>query len=145
IGLLGTVEHGSTARYRQRDGLLPPRPPTPAHSPAPFAFTGAGNRAALYVLATRRQRPPAVPQVQDRAGSDTPSQFPQELVNPRARGASPGRIQQSTQPADVALALCTALCARSRLSPLARLSPRYLRHLIKDFLAAGWSGADILY
>src|SRR5262249_9293495 len=43
------------------------------------------------------------------------------------------------------LQVCEALCANSRLSPLARLSPRYLRHLIKDFLDAGWTGADILH
>src|SRR5262249_16896864 len=144
---LGVVEHGSTSRYRQRDGLLrllrPGGPRVPDRSRAPFVFTGAGNRAALYVLATRRQRPPTALQVQDPAGSDTPSQSPQGLVNPRARDISPPGILRSASPAGSPLQVCEALCANSRLSPLARLSPRYLRHLIKDFLDAGWTGADI--
>jgi hypothetical protein len=145
VGLLGVVEHGSTASFRPRKARH--HTTSPRHAAvrgAPYAFTGDGNRAALYVLCVRKR--PSQGRAEDVARTETPSwSCKGPCKGPRTREARHGGHTTATAPPGTMLAVCQALTRHSRLSPLARLSARHLRYLIRDFITAGWTGRDILH
>lgn len=143
-GLLGVVESGTTPQF------------------SPMALgAGAANRAALYVLAVPspdtdyRGLPPAS---SPEAESGTPTWSIPEGVDPDARANSaetgplrgPGGAEQGTWPRTAAATSRRdrlALARRLQLEApdLARLTDRALRHLLRPWLLAGWTVADLLW
>lgn len=132
VGLLGVVESGTTPRYSPKS-LAP----------------GAENRAALYVL--------AVPISSSTGESGTPSGSIPEGVDPIARANSetgplrgPDSNRTSNWPRSrVARSRAGRLELVHRLQleapDLRRLSDRALRHLLRPWLLAGWSVAELLW
>lgn len=118
-GLIGVVETGST--WRTRGG----RPDD-----------DQDNRAGEYVLCT-----PAVDE------SDPPSLLlVQESGKPLAHaGENPVPWSMCRAPTTKGDQLAAAERLRSRAPVLARISARYLRHLLRPCFAAGWTPADVLH
>lgn len=138
-GLLGVVESGSTPELR---------PMALAHL--------EGNRAALYVLAT-----PAAAPVDE---SGTPSGLTEGESPSHARGdvdeqsplRGPERRVATSQDAKTSWRwteptthgrsrLSCAQRLQERVPALRRLSDRHLRHLLRPWLEAGWTAADVVW
>ncbi|WP_433426436.1 hypothetical protein ACQP1V_42905 (plasmid) [Microtetraspora malaysiensis] len=144
-GFLGTVEEGTTVRFRKgtRCGL---------------DDDGLGNRAAVWVLCV-----PAPELDEEHARTDTltdktttepPSCTSRRGVHEgptRARERSSSRrrnrISTTDGPAATPGTRKHALQIAQKLHDtdpvVARLSPWYIRHLTRDFVAAGWSADDV--
>ncbi len=146
-GLLGVAETGSTPAFR------------------PMALAGLdGNRAALYVLAVPPKEPdrPEEPRKTSTSISGTPTKtFSEGLTDPDT-GAhevqpqpnplrGPDRPQadnywpwtEAATRRSERLALARRL--QAELPVLRRLSDRRLRHLLRPWLVARWTAADVLY
>ena len=135
--LLGVVESGSTPQLR---------PMALAHL--------EGNRAALYVLATpvtsscpvdETGTPPGLTEGESPTHTrDDPEQSP--LRGPDSRTAAPGAVWGWTTPTrDGRSRLACAQRLRERVPALRDLSDRHLRHLLRPWLLAGWTAADVLH
>ncbi|WP_433357706.1 hypothetical protein ACQP25_44825 (plasmid) [Microtetraspora malaysiensis] len=129
-GLLGTVEHGTTPRFRG------------------IADDGLGNRAAEYVLCT--------PVPEHVEGTGTPSEFSPLGENSRPSRARAGAhagariVDGSLWPMAVTpatkrsrLLAAEEMCQRSL--DLRKLSAAYVRHLVAPLWDAGWTPNDVLY
>lgn len=146
-GLLGVVESGTTPRFR------------------PMALSEAdGNRAAVYVLAVPSTSAEAVevaPAELSTAESGTPTWSVLEEKDPdaRARAAAqePGPLRGPDR-ADGGEAWPRTRAAGSRherlelarrlqreAPDLRRLSDRAVRHLLRPWLLAGWTAAELLH
>jgi len=139
-GLLGVIESGSTPALR------------------PMALAGLqGNRAALYVLTVPHQAPVAGRPSETPAGSGTP---PEDLSfgedpDAGARPSGPLRGPELPQTANHWPLTRPAASRRERLElvqrlqneiPLLRRLPeRQLRSLLRPWLQAGWTAADVRY
>lgn len=131
-GLLGVVESGTTPRYSPKS-LAP----------------GAENRAALYVL--------AVPVSSSTEETGTPSGSIPEGVDPDARASfdtdplrGPDTPDASHWPrTHAARSRSDRLEIVRRLQleapDLRRLTDRALRHLLRPWLLAGWTVADLMW
>jgi len=139
-GLLGVAEAGSTPALR------------------PMALAGLeGNRAALYVLTVPHQAPVAgrPPESQSQSRSGTPPKDLSFGEDPDAgtRGTGPLRTPGLPLAADRWPMTRPATSRRKRLKLvqrlqseiplLRRLSDRQLRSLLRPWLRAGWSAADV--
>ncbi|MGR6921261.1 hypothetical protein ACU635_44055 [[Actinomadura] parvosata] len=154
-GWLGTVEQGSTCRYRKgtQAGLLD---------------DGLGNRAAVWVLAVpRRSRADRLHALKDHALSTADQQErisdPPSVSLPerhrsdptRTRKASRHRFRDHSRISPTWSLHATArtkrdkiaLCERLRreLPLLRRVTAWYLRWLLAPFLDEGWTAADVLH
>ena len=150
-GLLGLVSPGTTADVR----------------PA-VLYAGTGNLAAVYVLTVPRRRSssrsPAAGQSQfadlsrsrsdldkaPRAREGAPKVKPEKARAPRGLPLLPRRgsadLHQCPKTRSDGLRAAGLLQDQSgRVSPLAQLSDRCLRHLARPFFAAGWTPADVLH
>lgn len=134
-GLLGVVETGSTPLIRTGVlyGLVP---------------VGAGNRAAEYVLCV--PRPPVTDETLRSAvdGSRTPSSFRQEAIRtpPHARVNTPSTDRHSTPtttPGPRGEMLAAAGALQCHCPPLARITTRHLRSILRRWWLAGWTSADV--
>lgn len=136
-GLLGVVETGSTPQLR------------------PLALSGLveGNRAALYVLAS-----PAAALPVDESGTPsdlTEGESPQRtrgdqptspLREPESRTAAPRSPWRWTEPTKHGRGrLGCAQRLQERVPALRPLSDRHLRHLLRPWLLAGWTAADVVW
>ena len=134
-GLLGVVETGSTPLIRPAVlyGLVP---------------AGAGNRAGEYVLCVPR---PAITDVALRAAVDrnrTPPGFRQEARHtpPHARENTPGadgHQTPATPPGTPGETLAAMVDLQRRCPPLARITARHLRSILRRWWRAGWTSADV--
>ena len=134
-GLLGTVAHGSTPRYR------------------PGPDDGKGNIAAEYVLAEPEDEQVSAPVDKTRTPSQGFSRSHQGFPNARvsARGGSSGlpdpRCLWSRTAVPRTKREMLRAAARARLdSPtLRRVSDRAVRHVLRPIFRAGGTLADALY
>lgn len=138
-GLLGVAESGSTPALR------------------PMALAGLeGNRAALYVLTVPHQEAPVAgrpPESQSRSGTPPKDLSFGEDPDAGARGTGPLRRPGLPLAADRWPMTWTAASRREQLKLvqrlqseiplLRRLSDRQLRSLLRPWLRAGWSAADV--
>lgn len=131
-GLLGVAESGSTPALR------------------PMALSGLeGNRAALYVLTVPHQAPVAGRPPGSPSGSGTPPKDLSFGEDPDAGARGTGLPLAAarwpmTRPATSRrerLKLVQRL--QSEIPLLRRLSDRQLRSLLRPWLRAGWSAADV--
>ncbi|MFI7706518.1 hypothetical protein [Nonomuraea sp. NPDC049480] len=147
-GWLGVVEQGSTVRYRKGTS-------------AGLEDDGLGNRAALWVLCIPRDITP-VPT--DNTSSDQEERIsePPSLSLPRRDKEDPTRtreaprgprrnprisppwgLHQSPRTKRDRLAACERL--RQESNVLRHMTPWYLRWLLRPYLVAGWTPADVLH
>ncbi|MEU7911413.1 hypothetical protein [Microbispora bryophytorum] len=148
-GFLGVVEEGTTVRFRKgtRCGL---------------DDDGLGNRAAVWVLCV-----PAPAELDehnaltDKTTTEPPSRSSSKEVQEsptHARGtrSTPHRRDRSTTTTEPAATPGTRKHARRQALQIAEetrhesitlrgLTAWYVRHLIRDFVAAGWTARDVLY
>ncbi|TDD15478.1 hypothetical protein [Nonomuraea diastatica] len=147
-GWLGVVEQGSTVRFRKGTS-------------AGLDDDGLGNRAALWVICVPRDITP-VPVPEDasdqaKSVSEPPSvSLPERDKRDPTRtreaphGARPGprisptwAMHESPRTKRDRLAACERL--RQESGVLRRMTAWYLRWLLKAFLLAGWTVADVLH
>ncbi|WP_431928778.1 hypothetical protein [Nonomuraea jabiensis] len=147
-GWLGVVEQGSTVRFRKGTA-------------AGLDDDGMGNRAALWVICIPRDITP-IPT------SDTSSEQvkglsePPSFSLPEREGTDPTRTREASRQARRSLRISPtwalhesprtkrdrlAACDRLRQESnvLRHMTPWYLRWLLRSFLAAGWTPADVLH
>ncbi|WP_204078307.1 hypothetical protein [Planotetraspora phitsanulokensis] len=149
-GFLGTVEEGTTVRYRKgtRMGL---------------DDDGLGNRAAVWVLCVPSPQVDDVAPVTDKTSSrtDRTTTEPPSVTLPERVTEGPTHAREtrssrrktrisptSARPASPGTkrhALQTAEQIRDTSTTLRRLSPWYIRHLTRVFLVAGWTADDVLH
>ncbi|MEV4364610.1 hypothetical protein [Nonomuraea sp. NPDC049625] len=147
-GWLGTVEEGTTVRFRKgtRAGL---------------DDDGYGNRAAVWVLCVPRQTTPpphdhhpadqpedttAPPTVSPHRGETTDPSHARETPTPtrtHSRISPTWGLHHTPRTKRDRLAACERL--RHEATPFRRMTGWYLRHLLKPFLDAGWTVADVLH
>ncbi|MFE3454953.1 hypothetical protein ACFXJ8_39125, partial [Nonomuraea sp. NPDC059194] len=168
-GLLGTVVSGSTVRYRKgtacgsiNDGLgniaaeyvlAIPTTLDPAPNDAPSAAQPAPATPAEPVEVVGQPAALALVDI-----TRTPSEFPSGggELSPRRRA------REATGPVDHGLAAATRAAkqhskiikdralvvaedVRARSLDLRRLSAKHVRHLITEFVLAGWTAADVVH
>lgn len=144
-GFLGVVEEGTTNRYRRgnRCGLTD---------------DGLGNRAAVWVIcvpapelgesdARTDKTTTEPPSCTSRRGvQEGPTHAREERSFPRHRS---NRISATSEaaatPGTRKRALQTAQKIHDTTTMLRRLSPWYIRHLTRVFVAAGWTAHDVLH
>ncbi|MFI6497091.1 hypothetical protein [Nonomuraea typhae] len=143
-GFLGVVENGTTVRFRKgtRCGL---------------DDDGLGNRAAVWVLSV-----PAVelvghdlrtdktttepPSCTSRRGvQESPTHTREERSSTRRRNRISTTKEVAATPGTRKHALQAAQKIHDESTTLRRLSPWYIRHLTRIFVAAGWTAADVLH
>lgn len=141
-GLLGVVEQGTTPQF------------------SPMALAGAGNRAAVYVLTVPSRAttgyhalPPARSPVNE---SDAPTWSIPEGVDPDARassaetgplrgpdGAEGGKWPRTRAARSRSERLQLARRLQLEVPALRRLTDRAVRHLLRPWLLAGWTVAEL--
>ncbi|MBB5132773.1 hypothetical protein HNP84_002494 [Thermocatellispora tengchongensis] len=147
-GFLGVVEEGTTNRYRRgnRCGL---------------GDDGLGNRAAVWVLcvpapeldehdARTDKTTTEPPSCTSRRGvQEGPTRAREERSSSRRRNristtgelaATPGTRRHERKQA-----LQVAEKIHDESTTLRRLSPWYIRHLIRDYVTAGWTADDVMH
>ncbi|MEV6157924.1 helix-turn-helix domain-containing protein [Nonomuraea sp. NPDC052129] len=147
-GWLGVVEQGSTVRFRKGTS-------------AGLDDDGLGNRAALWVICIPRDiarvSTPGTPSDEERCVSEPPSlSLPRrDKEDPTRTREAPRRargnprisptwgLHQSPRTKRDRLAACERL--RQESSVLRRMTAWYLRWLLRAFLLAGWTPADVLH
>ncbi|MEV4472900.1 hypothetical protein [Nonomuraea sp. NPDC049504] len=141
---LGVVEEGTTNRFRRGNQF--------GH-----LDDGMGNRAAVWVLCI------AAPELDERdLCTDKTTTEPPSLTLPRRVNEGPthareersssrrrNRISTTNEaaatPGTRKHALQVAQKIHDTSTTLRRLSPWYIRHLTRSFVAAGWTAADVLH
>ncbi|MFD8529505.1 hypothetical protein ACFV0L_18995 [Streptosporangium canum] len=143
-GFLGVVEEGTTVRFRKgtRRGL---------------DDDGLGNRAAVWVLcaptpeldehdARTDKTTTEPPSCTSRRGvQEGPTHAREERSSSRRRNRISTTDEAAATPGTRKHALQVAQKIHDESTTLRRLSPWYIRHLIRVFVAAGWSAADVLH
>lgn len=147
-GWLGTVEEGTTVRYRKGTN-------------AGLNDDGRGNRAAVWVLCAPKrsssksahdQSSDHAKDVNDPPSGSLPRRDPESPSRTREARPSPrGRLRISPtwglhatpRTKRDRLQLCDRL--RHESAPLRRMTAWYLRWLLQPFLDAGWVAADVLH
>ncbi|MEU1880914.1 hypothetical protein ABZ470_26705 [Streptosporangium sp. NPDC020072] len=143
-GFLGVVEEGTTVRFRRgtRCGL---------------DDDGMGNRAAVWVLCIPLELDEHAPDT-DKTTSEPPSLTLPKRVNEGPTHTREGRSSSRRQgkristtgeptatPGTRKHALQVAQKLYDASSTLQRLTPWYIRYLIKTFVAAEWTASDVLH
>ncbi|TMR99593.1 helix-turn-helix domain-containing protein [Nonomuraea basaltis] len=147
-GWLGVVEQGSTVRFRKGTS-------------AGLDDDGLGNRAALWVVCIPRDIAP-VPTHDTSSDQGKCTSEPSSLSLPRRDKEDPTRtreapgrargnprispnwgLHQSPRTKRDRLAACERL--RQESGVLRRMTAWYLRWLLRAFLLAGWTPADVLH
>ncbi|MFB4284811.1 hypothetical protein ACBJ59_56755 [Nonomuraea sp. MTCD27] len=143
-GFLGVVEEGTTNRYRRGNqcGLTD---------------DGLGNRAAVWVLCVpapelddRDMRtdktttePPSL--TLSKRVKEGPTHAREERSPTRRRNRISTTNETAATPGTRKHALQIAHKIYDTSTTLRRLSPWYIRHLTRVFVAAGWTAADVLH
>ncbi|MFD0478108.1 hypothetical protein ACFQ0B_65475 [Nonomuraea thailandensis] len=143
-GFLGVVEEGTTNRYRRGNQ---------------FGLTedGLGNRAAVWVLCTpapeldegdartdkTTTEPPSL--TLPKRVKEGPTHAREERSSPRRRNRISTTTETAATPGTRKHALQVAQKIHDASTTLRRLSPWYIRHLTRVFVAAGWTAADVLH
>ncbi|MEU6778653.1 helix-turn-helix domain-containing protein [Nonomuraea angiospora] len=147
-GWLGVVEEGSTVRFRKGTA-------------AGLDDDGMGNRAALWVICVPRDFTP-VPTSDTSSDQVKDLSEPPSFSLPEREGTDPTRtreahcqarrsprispawaLHESPRTKRDRLAACDRL--RQESNVLRHMTPWYLRWLLRSFLAAGWTPADVLH
>ncbi|NRQ31239.1 hypothetical protein HII36_05230 [Nonomuraea sp. NN258] len=147
-GFLGVVEEGTTNRYRRgnRCGLTD---------------DGMGNRAAVWVLCVPAPELDEHDAHTDKTTTEPPSctsrrgvqEGPTHAREERSTSRRWNRISTTnevtatpgTRKHERRQALQVAEKIHDTSTTLRRLSPWYIRHLTRVFIAAGWTSADVLH
>lgn len=143
-GLLGVVEEGTTVRFRRgtRCGL---------------DDDGLGNRAAVWVLCVPAVEQDAPDMCTDKTTTEPPSctsrrgvqegptHAREERSSPRRQNRISTTNEAAATPGTRKHALQIAQNIHDESATLRRLSPWYIRHLTRVFVAAGWTAADVLH
>ncbi|MBT2234978.1 hypothetical protein [Nonomuraea sp. NEAU-A123] len=143
-GFLGVVEEGTTNRFRRGNqcGLTD---------------DGLGNRAAVWVLCTPIPELDETDMRTDKTTTEPPSlTLPKRVkegpTHAREERSSPRRSNRISTTNEAAAtpgtrkhALQVAQKIHDESTTLGRLSPWYIRHLTRVFVAAGWTAADVLH
>jgi hypothetical protein len=145
IGWLGTVERGSTPQFRP--GVMHGLPDRPE-----------GNRRAVYVICVPDPAAAAGPGCSPVDLPRTPTSTSLSTPNTSGRNAreTPKTHATSARPAASPNAKSPAAGTKSELTRavrelrrrslvLRRLSEPHVRHLVRPYLAAGWTVSDLLY
>ncbi|WP_214317128.1 hypothetical protein [Nonomuraea sediminis] len=143
-GFLGVVEEGTTNRYRRgnRCGL---------------DDDGLGNRAAVWVLCVpapeleetgphtdkTTTEPPSC--TSRRGVQEGPTHAREERSPSRRRNRTSTTQEPTATPGTRKHALQIAQQIHDESTTLRRLSPWYIRHLTRAFVAAGWKADDVLH
>ncbi|MBB6557202.1 hypothetical protein [Nonomuraea rubra] len=143
-GFLGVVEEGTTVRFRRgnRCGL---------------DDDGHGNRAAVWVLCVpapelddhylrtdkTTTEPPSC--TSRRGVQEGPTHAREERSTPRRRNRISTTTEATATPGTRKHALQIAQKIHDASTTLRRLSPWYIRHLTRVFVAAGWTAGDVLH
>ncbi|MEV6033663.1 helix-turn-helix domain-containing protein [Nonomuraea sp. NPDC052116] len=147
-GWLGVVEEGSTVRFRKGTA-------------AGLDDDGMGNRAALWVICIPRDITP-IPTSDTSSDQVKDLSEPPSFSLPEREGTDPTRTREAPRQARRSprispawalhesprtkrdrLAACERL--RQESNVLRHMTPWYLRWLLRPFLVAGWTPADVLY
>lgn len=147
-GWLGVVEQGTTVRFRKGTS-------------AGLEDDGLGNRAALWVLCIPRDITP-IPTGDTASDQEKRICEPPSLSLPRRDKEDPTRtreaprgprrnpritptwgLHESPRTKRDRLAACERL--RQESNVLRHMTPWYLRWLLRPFLVAGWTPADVLH
>ncbi|MGI5281755.1 hypothetical protein ACQEVF_59440 [Nonomuraea polychroma] len=143
-GFLGVVEEGTTNRFRKGNGCG-------------LTDDGLGNRAAVWVLCVPAPELDESDTHTDKTTTEPPSCTSRRGVQEgptRARERSTShrrknRISTTDGPAATPgtrkHALQIAQKIHDESTTLRRLSPWYIRHLTRVFVAAGWTAQDVLH
>lgn len=143
-GFLGVVEKGTTNRYRRGNqcGLTD---------------DGLGNRAAVWVLCTPAPELDEGDMCTDKTTTEPPSltlpkrvkegptHAREERSTPRRRNRISTTTEATATPGTRKHALQTAQKIHDESTTMRRLSPWYIRHLTRVFVAAGWTAGDVLH